>query len=127
MHAESDVRHYEFCPVRAVNEVGKWIHGGIMLVAEKNGQVIGILGAKVLHGVWFSPDTVVAEDIFYVATEHRGTRAAFMLVRELIHQAKSQGAQHIRAGVSSGMGNAGGRLYEHFGMRHLGGNYVIHF
>jgi 60 kDa SS-A/Ro ribonucleoprotein len=48
------------------------------------------------------------------------------LVREWLQWAKQNGSLHDRAGVSSGAGPAGERLYEHFGLKHMGGNFIAH-
>ncbi len=125
MHRETSFRSYQFNPEKAVHGLGAWIHGGLMAVAEKDGQVVGMLAAR-KQSPWFSEDRDVSEDLFYVAPEHRGGRAAYMLMREFMAWAAENAPCHVRAGVATGTGPAAERLYQHFGMTHQGGNYAIH-
>lgn len=128
MHAETDFRHYTLAPAKVIDGLGYWIHApeALMLVAESDDDgVIGFFAAKITRP-WFSDDLCAVEDCFYVAAEHRGSRAAFKLAREFKTWAADRGALHMRAGVSSGAGPAGERLYQHLGMDNMGGNFVAH-
>lgn len=128
MHAETDFRHYQLDPIKTLDSLGYWIHDpdALMLVAQRDsGELVGFFMGK-LARPWFSEDLCAVEDCFYVAAEHRGSRAAYMLTREWHAWARERGVKHVRAGVSSGCGPAGERLYQHFGMANMGGNYVAH-
>lgn len=124
MHRETSFRAYAFNPQKAIDSLGAWIHGGLMVVAEKDGQVVGMLaGSK--HSPWFSDDKVVSERLFYVAADHRGGRAGYMLMREFMAWARENAPCHVSAGVATGTGPAAERLYEHFGMTYQGGNFAL--
>lgn len=125
MTEETDFKNYVLNPQKMIDSIGVWMHNSMLLVAEKDGEVVGILMGK-MTTPWYSDEPAAVEDFFYVKPEHRGSRAGYMLVRGFMAWAKEHGALHVRAGVSSGCGAAGGRLYEHFGMNHMGGNYVAH-
>lgn len=124
MHRETSFRAYAFNPEKAIHGLGAWIHGGFMAVAEKDGQVIGMLAAT-KRSPWFSDDPLLSEDLFYVAEAHRGTRAGYLLMREFMAWARENAPCHVRAGVATGKGPAAERLYEHFGMTYQGGNFAL--
>jgi GNAT superfamily N-acetyltransferase len=128
MHQETDFAQFKFDPQTAVNGIGQWIHGGnkqFMLVADLGGSVIGMLGV-VMRNVWFGPDVMASEEIFYVKPEHRGSRAAFKLMQGFVNEARSLGAHHLRAGVATGHSPAAEKLYRHFGLTYVGGNFSGH-
>ena len=127
MHAETDFKHYTLDPIKTLNGLGGWIAGqdAALFVADLDGELIGFFAAK-LTRPWFSDDLMAVEDCFYVSAAQRGSRAAYLLTREFHRWAASASAAHLRAGVSSGAGRACERLYEHFGMKNMGGNFVLH-
>lgn len=125
MVEETDFSNYVLNPQKMIDNIGVWIHNSLALVAERDGELVGVILGKIATP-WYSDEIAAVEDFFYVKPEHRGSRAGYMLVRGFNEWAKKQGALHVRAGVSSGCGDAGGRLYEHFGMKFMGGNYVAH-
>lgn len=127
MHRDTDFQHYRLNPEKLLHSLGYWIHDtrALLLVAERDGVVIGFFMAK-LTQPWFSDDLCAVEDCFFVLAEHRGTRAGYLLVRGFTEWAAEHGAEHSRAGVTSGRGEAGGRLYEHFNLQFMGGNYIAH-
>ena len=125
MHKETDFRHFPINPEKLLNNLGHWIHSGLSLLVVDDGKIVGMLFASIRNS-WFSDDNYAAEDILYVLPEYRGTRAAFMLVRGLNHWVKQIGIKHLTAGVSTGTGPGAERLYKHFGMNHMGGNFVAH-
>lgn len=127
MHRETDVACLTFDPERALSMLPMWISSGekgLLLVAERDGQLIGMLAASIKQP-WFSLDHVAAEDLFYVAPEHRGSRAAYMLMRGYIDWVKKSGVKYARAGVATGKGEAAEHIYRHFGMKFIGGNYSL--
>lgn len=128
MHRETDFRAFQLDPEKMVASLGFWTtnQDALALLAEHDDAgPIGFFLAKVTTP-WFSGDITAVEDCFYVLPEHRGSRAAYMLVREFMAWARRRGAVHVRAGVSSGRGRGGERLYEHFGMSNKGGNFIAH-
>ena len=128
MHKETDFVHYAFDPVTAINGLGMWLTGSndrFMLVSTLGEAITGMLGV-VARPVWFGPDIMASEEIFYIKPNFRGSRAAFKLMRAFIDEAKSIGARHIRAGVATGSSPAAERLYAHFGLKHVGGNFSGH-
>lgn len=123
MHRETIFSAYTFDPAKAIDRIGSWISGnGVMFVAERAGEVVGMLAASPKE-VWFGPDVLVVEELFYVKPAHRGSFAAYRLMESFMAWAKSLGRCHVRAGVATRLDNAAGRLYQHFGLEFDGGNY----
>lgn len=125
MHRETDFQNFELDPEKLLNGVGMWIHNATLLVVEDDDKIVGMLAA-VIKETWFGPESFASEELFYVIPEYRGTRAAFLLMKAYMSWAKEQGIKHIRAGVATGGAPGAERLYEHFGMHRMGGNYVAH-
>ena len=75
---------------------------------------------------WFGREVTLRDELFYVDRAHRGSRAAYLLMREFMARARAVKAKHLLAGNTSGLGDAAERLYAHFGMRRTGGNYSLH-
>lgn len=125
MHMETEFRKFNFNPEKALRELHNWIQNHFFVVVVDDGRVVGMMaGSK--RDQWYSDDVLAAEDLLYVAQENRGTRAAYLLMREFMRWADQIGAQHIRAGVATGTGAGAERLYKHFGMNYVGGNFTSH-
>lgn len=129
MHEGTDFKAFALDPLKTLDSLGYWLNSpdavALVAVHDTAGPVGFFLGKVVAP--WYSQELAAAEDCFFVLPEHRGSRAAFMLVREFLAWGRERGALHVRAGVSSGAGRAGERLYEHFGLRNMGGNFVAHW
>lgn len=128
MHRETDFSRYDFEPMKALDGLGSWIHGApnrYMIVAERDGEVIGMM-SMAIKDTWFGNDLMASEEVFYVRPDCRGSRAAFSMMREFCRIANERGAKHLRAGVATGSGPAAEKLYQHFGMHYVGGNFSAH-
>lgn len=130
MHRETDFSNITLNPQKCLDGIGQWIHYGLLLVAENDeGDLIGLFAAQ-MQAPWFSDEPVAAEDLFYVIPEYRGTRAGYLLFKGFMEWAKEQQAsrrvKHIRASVATGIGPAAERLYEHFGLKRMGGTFSAH-
>ena len=69
------------------------IRRGVVFVAELNGKIIGML-AGMLSEVWFSPSTKFGVELtWWVNEEHRGGRAAFVLLKKFEEWCKESGAR----------------------------------
>ncbi len=128
-HKETHFSEFPLNPMKVLNHLQWWtthIDALALLAMHDTAGPVGFFLGKVAPP-WFADDLTAIEDAFYVLPEHRGSRAAYMLVREFVAWGKARGARHCRAGVSSGAGRAGERLYEHFGMVNMGANFVAHW
>jgi GNAT superfamily N-acetyltransferase len=125
MHNETDFQHLTLNPQKLLDNLGVWIHQQIALVVTDEDFVVGMLFASV-QTPWFSDESYGTEDLFYVLPGYRGSRAGYMLMREFMRVMKQSQVRHIRGGVSTGTGPGAERLYEHFGLKHMGGNFIAH-
>lgn len=64
---------------------------GVMLVAEKEGHLIGMLCAHI-DAATFTPAVVAAELVWWMEPEHRGGMGAVRLVKEGENHAREKGA-----------------------------------
>jgi GNAT superfamily N-acetyltransferase len=129
MHRETEFKYFRLNFDKIVDSLCNWMDNGLLIVAEKkaddSNDVVGMMaGSK--RPQWYSDDNLIAEDFLFVREDFRGTRAAYLLLREFMLWANEQGAEHIRAGVATGTGESANRLYEHFGLHYVGGNFVTH-
>jgi GNAT superfamily N-acetyltransferase len=125
MQRETDFSAFSFNPEKTINSISEWLQGNAVFVADDGDEIVGMLAAsKRTHA--FSDDEVACEDVFFVRQDKRGTRAGYLLMKSFIEWAGDSGARHVRAGVSTGTGSAAERLYQHFGMKHMGGNFSLH-
>lgn len=127
MHAEGEFSSYTFNAEKTLNTIAGWDNGGdrALFIADNDGEVIGMMAAVLTDSI-FSDDLCAMEHILYVRSDKRGSRAAYLLVKAFVQWAHDSNAKHIRAGVSMGSGGSAHRLYEHFGMKHVGGNFTAH-
>jgi GNAT superfamily N-acetyltransferase len=95
-----------------------------VFIAYDGDKAIGFLAAS-LTPVAFTYAFGAMEEYFYVLPEYRGSRAAYILVREFMAWARSHNPSFIRAGVSTGVVSGAGKLYEHFGMMSVGTNHML--
>lgn len=59
---------------------------GVAIVAEKEGQIIGMIIGIIDHILW-DPDTrILSELVYYVTKEHRGSTAGYRLLAEYVKQ-----------------------------------------
>lgn len=126
MHTETDFGNVPLNPEKVLQWLNGWIHQGTMWVADADGEAVGVLCWS-RKDAWFSDIMFASEDLFYVLPEFRGTRAGYLLMKQFVEHAKNIGAHHCRAGVATGTGAGAERLYQHFGLKHVGGNYVMYF
>lgn len=105
-------RGVEFDPNSFLPFCGLLAEQGILLVAEQDGRVIGMLGAGVIPAYWNARVMLAQECFWYVEPAHRkgiGSR----LLREMEKRAVAKGARLCAMVAEHGLrGKAVGRLYE---------------
>jgi len=88
--------------------------------AEHDGEVVGYLMASVGSYRYVDLQFYVQE-VIYVRPEHRGTRAAVLLMRHLIAEARRRGFTEIFGGNDYGFSpDRTKRFFEHFGFETVG-------
>lgn len=125
MHAESPrFSLRKFCPevVRATLNQLLSIDGGIVLLYERDGHVIGgFLG--LIGQDWYSTDLVANDYALFLDPDHRGGIAAARLVKRYIAIAKARGVlpEFIQIGISTGVHVAETeQFFDHIGLRQYG-------
>lgn len=93
---------------------------GCVLVAEKDGRVIGWLGGGIAEQ-FFSRQLMAFEYGLFVAPEHRGGSAGPRLARAFIDWSKEHGAAVINMGITTGVhAERTGQLYSRLGLQQTG-------
>lgn len=101
-HRESDARKYTLTDERIKELTTLIISTGLGILAVKDGEAIGMMGAMLQKNVFF--DELMAGDyLIYVKPEYRGTEAAQLLVDYYIQWAKTYGARCIGIDIESGI------------------------
>lgn len=127
MHAEGRFRKFPYDEARllAAGRAGLGKGNPGLLIAERNGQVIGMIVAFAGEQ-FFSPVKVATSQLFYVAKEARKGRAAVLLLRGLRAWAKAAGAAEVNLNTTIGLDLARtDRFLRKLGFRQTGGNYVL--
>lgn len=127
MHTETDFKKYQLNPEKTFSNLGIWIGqpNAAMLIATRGDDIVGMLACSIAQQ-WYSDETLASEQLFFVRSDQRGTRAAYILLKAYFQWAIESKADHVMAGVSTGTGEAAERLYAKFGMYATGGNYIKH-
>lgn len=91
-----------------------------MWVAEKDGALYGLLVADFYIHRYFD-GLFTTQEVLYVKPEKRGTRAATLLMRELIAWSKGLGAREIIGGNDNEYNSdRTAKFLSHFGFRSVG-------
>lgn len=90
--------------------------GGYVRIAEREGQPVGFLAGLVTPFKPWANEKCAMEVLFFVAPEHRTSRAAVLLLKDFEAWAKSKGcaSMAVSANLPSG-GERAGKLYERMG------------
>jgi len=121
MHNESRYRKFDYNTDKVEQLIRHLIEEGIVLVVESKTKIIGgFIGMIGQH--YFGSDKMSADLALFVNPDSRGTKAAILLIKEYIRQAKEYGVVDI--GIGNSTGNVGG-LYEKTGFTQVGGNYRL--
>lgn len=105
----------------AAEAVRQCMSGGVVLVIEKEGALVG-MAAALIYRVYVSRDDMTAQELFWwVEPEHRG--AGRKLFEMLERRAKENGAASLSMIALESMKWVG-RLYERAGYRPLDHTYV---
>lgn len=127
MHAESKYAIYNFDSAKLRNHLwsGIWHDDGILIVSEKDGEIIGGFYGW-MSEQYFGNDKVAVDLALFVQQDKRGAMAGALLVKRFIEIAKEKGAAQIVISNSTGVDkDRVGQLYEKLGMEHVGYVYSL--
>ena len=102
MHSESEYRSLPYIPEKFAATLAHYIENEIVFIAERDGQVVGGLvgGAAEYH---FCHELYGYELAVFVLPEHRGSLAAFAMLRAFEGWCKARGVKRIDLGITTGV------------------------
>jgi len=91
-----------------------------IFVAEHDGEVVAFLLATI-STYRQSAGIFTTQEVLFVKPEYRGSRAAVLLMKELVRWSKMLGAKEITGGNDNGFqSDRTARFLEHFGFKQVG-------
>lgn len=108
---------------KVISYVGNLIENGVVFIAANDqGEILGVLSG-IVSSYWFSDEKMVQDGFFYVAPEHRGTRAASALLKSLKAWANMKGMDLHCSTISGGDVEKRDKFYDRNGLTRIGGIY----
>ncbi|NQV79113.1 MAG: GNAT family N-acetyltransferase [Alphaproteobacteria bacterium] len=123
MHNESRYSDLPFEALRVGFSLHRWIimDDNRVAVAEAQGRMVGAMVSAI--GTWYFHGGKQASDLaLFVLPEHRGSRAALLLVRDFLDWAAASGCIEATIATSTGINpETAGRFLERTGFEACGG------
>jgi L-amino acid N-acyltransferase YncA len=99
---------------------------GVVLVADINGKLTGMMIAAVMPSIWSPAHQVLTEFAYYVTSEHRGGTTGYRLLRAYLDEAIAlKDAGRICNAFISKMANSPDLKFSKFGFSKLEEFWVI--
>lgn len=113
MHLESRFKALPYSRKKVAHIFAQLIEGkGFAMVVEKDGELIGAMGAIVME-LWFSTAKAAQDFGLFIHPDHRGGLHAVRLLKAYEAWAKEGGAYAAEMGINTGvMLEQTGRLFE---------------
>ena len=126
MHSEStNLQSLRFSPQRTAWIALSAIQSGFAMVAEKGGQIVGMMAGCVVMP-FFSEDIISCDYALYVLPEFRTGMTAIRLADEYVAWSRCKGVKLVTVGVTAGIDNAAAiAFYEALGFRQSGSQLMI--
>ena len=118
LHDESSYKHVTYSPERVYATCELMMQKGFLMVAEKDGEVVGVMMVDV-HVPWYTTERMGIDHTLYIYPEHRNGLIAARLIKKFEEWCKAMGATQIRPGVGTGDKNVL-RLYRMLGYTSVG-------
>jgi L-amino acid N-acyltransferase YncA len=125
MVAESDYKPFGVDVEKFTGFITPLIANGFVAVKEVDGLVVGAMLGDVV-APWFTTKRMGIEHAIYISPKYRNGLTAARLITEWIGWCKANGAVQCRAGISTG-NMAVASLYERFGFKKSGTNFILDF
>lgn len=103
MHAESPrFSQFSFDDAKTLALIHNLIQmqRGIVIVAEHNGKIVGMMGGAVIEH-FFSKDLFVCDFVVYIDKDHRGGSAVVKMIKKFESKAIDLGAKEVSLGIST--------------------------
>lgn len=91
------------------------IDSGVMLVAEQNGCLVGMVGLAIASFLFNTEYRVAYEVVWYVSPKHRGGTVGMRLLTEMEKRCAEKGVSAIQMVVLRNSPDVASRMYERFG------------
>jgi GNAT superfamily N-acetyltransferase len=127
MHDESSYRALEYSPEKCAALGYQALVDPALLILTVLDDVkhVGLMICSV-QAPEYSEDLIAWDVLTYVDAAYRGSRAALMLISAYREWARVRGAKMIFLRTCTGIDpEKTGKLFEHMGFRHIGGNYLM--
>jgi L-amino acid N-acyltransferase YncA len=118
MVEETSYKHVDYSPERVEATCKLLMAQGFIMVAEKNGEVVGAMLGDV-YTPWYTTDSMGIDYCIYIKPEHRNGMIAARLIKRFEEWCIAMGAKQIRPGIGTGNKNVS-RLYKALGYRVVG-------
>lgn len=122
MHAESRFARRRFSLVKMAALFASLIDSddGLVLVAERDGQIVGTFAGYVAED-WFGPDKTSCDFGMFVSSDRRGGIAAASMLKAYRTWARERGVAQPEIGITTGVRLAEStRLYQAVGFQPVG-------
>jgi L-amino acid N-acyltransferase YncA len=100
------------------------IDTGVMLLAERDGKVVGMIGLALMPFTFNPALTIAAEVVWWVDPEHQDCGIGRYLLDNAGHAAKRHGAHIVQMMALATSPPQAGKLYEHLGYAHSETSYT---
>lgn len=121
-YKESAFGSMEFDESKARELCSSLLKSGLGIVADDNGQIVGMMGAILITHVF--TDTLMAQDVLvYIKPEYRGKGISSRLIAVYVNWAENHGVkkENIFLGINSGVDRAKTeRIYNKLGFKRFG-------
>lgn len=118
LHDESTYKHVTYSPERVAETCRLMMLNGFIVVAEKEGEVIGVMMGDV-YVPWYSTERMGIDYTLYITPKHRSGLIAVKMIKKFEEWCIGMGAKQIRPGIGTGVTGAI-RLYKALGYRSVG-------
>lgn len=118
LHDETTYKHVEYSPERVAETCRLMIANGFLVVAEKEGEVIGVMMGDV-YIPWYTTERMGIDYTLYIMPEHRNGLIAVKLIKRFEQWCIAMGAKQIRPGIGTGDPSVI-RLYKALGYKSVG-------
>jgi len=117
-NADTTYKHVVYSPERVAETCKLMMASGFIVVAEKEGEVVGVMMGDV-YTPWYTTDSMGIDLCLYIYPEHRNGITAMRMIKKFEQWCVGMGATQIRPGIGTGDLSVA-RLYKALGYQSVG-------
>jgi L-amino acid N-acyltransferase YncA len=118
LHDETTYAHVSYAADRVANTCLLMMNQGFLVVAEKNGEVVGVMMGDV-QTPWYTNERMGFDMTLYIEPEHRNGMMAMRMIKRFEEWCIAMGATQIRPGIGTGNPSVA-KLYLALGYKAVG-------